>query len=615
MSEINPNRSNLDFSQCIQRAFNEDLDRIRVDAEISASIIAPPGLEVSIVATDDNIAIRNSNNNNELLINVNGSINSTQSGTWTTGRTWTLSSGTDSVNIGNFPATVAVTQSTSPWVVSGTVTANIGTTGGLALDSTVSGLLTDTELRASPIPISGTVTANAGTGTFLVDGSAHTQPVSGTITANQGTSPWVVSGTVTTSPNVNIHDGSGNSLTSQVNGSQQALDVGINVAGVQIDPRQIRALTSADVVTVNQGTSPWVTSFSAPQHIILDSGTLTTITNPVTVVNSGTFAVQAAQSGTWNINNISGTISLPTGAATFAAQIDKSQFTKITDGTDTALVTAAGELNVLATAQPGVDIGDVTVNNASGASAVNIQDGGNSITIDGAISFTAPQHVILDSGTLSTITNPVTVAQATAASLNATVVGTGTFVVQATLSAETTKVIGTVNAIPVDGVKTTYSASINDLTTSALPTDIVEFKGSSTKTLRITQIIISGTQNTSASRDVFLIKRSSADSGGTSTNAVAIPHDSNNTAATAIIKVYTVNPSGLGTSVGIIRTQRIQLLATNVTTALDKIIWDFGTRPAQALVVRGTSESIVINLNGVTSANDIFDIIIEWTEE
>lgn len=38
-----------------------------------------------------------------------------------------------------------------------------------------------------------------------------------------------------------------------------------------------------------------------------------------------------------------------------------------------------------------------------------------------------------------------TVTQSTAANLNATVVGTGTFVVQATLAAETTKVIGTVN--------------------------------------------------------------------------------------------------------------------------------------------------------------------------
>jgi hypothetical protein len=47
------------------------------------------------------------------------------------------------------------------------------------------------------------------------------------------------------------------------------------------------------------------------------------------------------------------------------------------------------------------------------------------------------------------VTNPVTVAQATAASLNATVVGTGTFAVQAaaTLNAETTKVIGTVRNV------------------------------------------------------------------------------------------------------------------------------------------------------------------------
>lgn len=35
--------------------------------------------------------------------------------------------------------------------------------------------------------------------------------------------------------------------------------------------------------------------------------------------------------------------------------------------------------------QPGVDIGDVTVNNAAGAAAVNIQDGGNSITVDGTV--------------------------------------------------------------------------------------------------------------------------------------------------------------------------------------------------------------------------------------
>lgn len=44
------------------------------------------------------------------------------------------------------------------------------------------------------------------------------------------------------------------------------------------------------------------------------------VQNSVTVANAGTFAVQAAQSGTWNITNVSGTVSLPTGASTSAKQ-------------------------------------------------------------------------------------------------------------------------------------------------------------------------------------------------------------------------------------------------------------------------------------------------------
>lgn len=74
-------------------------------------------------------------------------------------------------------------------------------------------------------------------------------------------------------------DSAGNLITSQANGSQQALDVGINVAGVQIDPRNIRALTAADIVTVDQGTSPWVVS--------------------------GTVA--ATQSGSWTVTSNQGT--------------------------------------------------------------------------------------------------------------------------------------------------------------------------------------------------------------------------------------------------------------------------------------------------------------------
>lgn len=57
-------------------------------------------------------------------------------------------------------------------------------------------------------------------------------------------------------------------------------------------------------VTANAGTG----SFTVAQ--------VTASNLNATVVGTGTFAVQAAQSGTWDIGNVSGTISLPTGAAT-----------------------------------------------------------------------------------------------------------------------------------------------------------------------------------------------------------------------------------------------------------------------------------------------------------
>lgn len=103
---------------------------------------------------------------------------------------------------------------------------------------------------------------------------------------------------------------------------------------------------------------------------------------------------------------------------------------KITDGTDDALVTAAGELNVLATAQPGVDIGDVTVNNGAGAAAVNIQDGGNSITVDGTVSASNfPATVDTNYGTVgaNTIRTAAQIGNATgAADFNAGATGAQT---------------------------------------------------------------------------------------------------------------------------------------------------------------------------------------------
>lgn len=103
-----------------------------------------------------------------------------------------------------------------------------------------------TEATLSTINTKVTTTTNG----IKVDGSAITQPVSGTVTANAGTGTFTVGGTVSTK----LQDGNGNIVTSQQSGFQRALDVGVNVAGVPVDPRQIRALTATDIVTASNTT-------------------------------------------------------------------------------------------------------------------------------------------------------------------------------------------------------------------------------------------------------------------------------------------------------------------------------------------------------------------------
>lgn len=253
-------------------------------------------------------------------VTVSGTVTATQSGTWTTGRTWTLSNTTDSVNIGNFPATQAVTQSTSPWVVSGTVTANIGTTNGLALDTTVSalqvsqgsttsgqkgGLTLGAVTTASPTYTTGQTSPLSLTtsGALRTDSSATTQPISGTvsisgtvpisgtITANQGTSPWVVSGTVSAAQS------GAWTVTANQGGSWT---VAATQSGTWTTGRTWTLLNTTDSVNVGnfpatqavtQSTSPWVVS-----------GT-------VTANQGGSWTVAATQSGSWSVS-VTGTVAV-----------------------------------------------------------------------------------------------------------------------------------------------------------------------------------------------------------------------------------------------------------------------------------------------------------------
>jgi hypothetical protein len=168
-------------------------------------------------------------------------------------------------------------------------------------------------------------------------------------------------------------------------------------------------------------------------------------TQPVS--NAGTFAVQAGQSGTWNITNISGTVSLPTGAATESTLSTlNGKVTACNTGAVTisaALPAGSNAIGKLA-ANSGVTIGAVELAAAQTLSVTNTgtfavqaaQSGtwniGSITTVGGTVAVT---------GTFWQATQPVSLASVPSHA----VTNAGTFAVQATLAAETTKVIGTVN--------------------------------------------------------------------------------------------------------------------------------------------------------------------------
>lgn len=173
---------------------------------------------------------------------------------------------------------------------------------------------------------------------------------------------------------------------------------------------------------------------------------------------------------------------------------------------------------------------------------------------------------------------------------------------------------GSVNAAPVDGIKTSYSASVVGLVSVATATDIFTITGSATKTIRITRLEFSGTTTSGSGLGVnlSLIKRSTANSAGTSSASTVVPHDSSNAAATATVLSYTANPT-LGTTVGAVRTERYGFVTSG--GSVTPLVWNFGDRPSQSIVLRGTSQVLAINLNSTSVTGPSISVSVEWTEE
>ena len=139
---------------------------------ITGTVSLPTGASTSALQTAGNASLVSIDSKLTSPITITGTVAATQSGVWTTGRTWTLASGTDSVaavqsgtwNINNITGTVSLPTGAS--------TSALQTTGNTSLASIDSKL-------TSPITVTGTVAATQS-GTWNINN------ISGTISLPTG---------------------------------------------------------------------------------------------------------------------------------------------------------------------------------------------------------------------------------------------------------------------------------------------------------------------------------------------------------------------------------------------------------------------------------------------
>jgi hypothetical protein len=134
------------------------------------------------------------------------------------------------------------------------------------------------------------------------------------------------------------------------------------------------------------------------QSGIWNIGTLTSITNAISANCTQTTSPWVV-SGSVNAN-CSGTVSANCTQTTSPWVISGNV---TSNSANIATETTLSAINTKLVS--GTDIGDVTINNANGAAAVNIQDGGNTITVDGTVTANqggSPWQVQSNSANIST---------------------------------------------------------------------------------------------------------------------------------------------------------------------------------------------------------------------
>lgn len=222
-----------------------------------------------------------------------------------------------------------------------------------------------------------------------------------------------------------------------------------------------------------------------------------------TVTASGTVA--ATQSGTWNVTNVSGTVSLPTGAATSAKQDTGNTSLSSIDGKITAVNTGAVVVSssalpsgastsakqpALGTAgTPSADV--ISVQGVVGGTAIPVTATLTSTTITGNVTVVQPTgtnlHAVLDS------TSTTAVTQATGTNLHM-VVDSGTVTTVGAVTAITNALPAGTNAI--GKLAANSGVDIGDVDVTSVSGNVTVVQGTATNLKA--EVVGSGSAGTAA---------------------------------------------------------------------------------------------------------------------
>ncbi len=254
--------------------------------------------------------------------------------------------------------------------------------------------------------------ASDSTGVLSVDDNGGSLTVDGSVTANAGTNLNTSLLALEAGGNLAAAATSLGTIDNAISGNEMQVDV---VAALPAGNNNIGDVDVASSA-LPTGASTAANQTTVIGHLDGVEGLLTTIdadTSNLSVVGSGTEAtaqrvtIATDSTGVLSVDDNGSTLSVDDGAGSLT--VDNATISVVGSGTEataqrvTIATDSTGVLSVddngasltvdgtvaatqsgswVLAANSGVDVGDVTINNASGGSAVNVQDGGNSLTVD-----------------------------------------------------------------------------------------------------------------------------------------------------------------------------------------------------------------------------------------